>query len=113
MAGNPIQSRVAISTTDWSLVRRAADVDGEVKRLALSAMLARYRPALVLHLRSRFGLDDECAEEYVQEFIVGKVIEQNLVGRANKERGRFRSFLLTALDCYTIDRLRKLKQQGS
>ena len=90
-------------TTAWSLVARAGV---EAQREALSALLARYLPAL----RSRLVVDKriaaEAADDLLQGFIADKVIEQGIVGRADPAKGKFRTFVLTALDHYVIDRAR-------
>jgi RNA polymerase sigma-70 factor (ECF subfamily) len=51
--------------------------------------------------------DEHCAEDLLQGFLTEKVLEQRLIGFADPQRGRFRSFLLTALDRYVIDEYRK------
>jgi hypothetical protein len=38
------------------------------------------------------------AEDLLQEFIVKKILEYNLPARADRQRGRFRTLLLTSLD---------------
>jgi DNA-directed RNA polymerase specialized sigma24 family protein len=95
-----------IVTTDWSLVARAADVNVDVKRHALTELLNRYLSALKFHLTCHRHLSAEEAEDVIQGFLVSKVLEQDLIGRAQREKGRFRNFLLTALDRYAYDWLR-------
>jgi len=43
----------------------------------------------------------------LQEFVTDKIIERALIGRADAELGKFRTFLLTALDRFLIDRFRQ------
>jgi RNA polymerase sigma-70 factor (ECF subfamily) len=45
----------------------------------------------------------------VQDFVTNKILERDLVSRADRARGRFRAFLLTALDRFFIDRCRQGK----
>jgi RNA polymerase sigma-70 factor (ECF subfamily) len=42
----------------------------------------------------------------VQGFIAGKVLEQGLLSQADKGRGRFRAFLVSALATYVVDQRR-------
>lgn len=100
-------SKKWITTTDWALIARAGDVDVEVKRQALAELLRRYLPALKLHLTHSRRLHGDQADDVVQGFLVSKVIEQDLIRRADREKGRFRNFLLTALDRFAVDWLRE------
>ena len=92
-------------TTHWSLVGRAATTDGE----ALGRLLARYLPALVAHLIHGKRLPPEEAEDAVQDFVAGKILQKNLIGRADPDLGKFRTLLLTSLDRFLIDRIRAQK----
>lgn len=97
------------SSTDWSLIARAGHVDADVKRRALATLLERYAGVLRTHLVAR-RIPVDMVDDVVQGFLVSKVLEQDLIGRAEREKGRFRNFLLTALDRYAYDRLRELKR---
>jgi DNA-directed RNA polymerase specialized sigma24 family protein len=90
-------------TTHWSLVARAGRDADESRRLALGELLARYLPALRAHLVLGKRLSPADADDLVQEFIAAKVLEKELIGRADAELGKFRTFLLTALDRFLID----------
>ena len=50
--------------------------------------------------------DEHRADDLLQGFLADKVLEQRLIGHADPTRGRFRTFLLAALDRYVIDALR-------
>jgi RNA polymerase sigma-70 factor (ECF subfamily) len=89
--------------TNWSIVRAAGAEPAEDSRPALSALLDRYWPVLCSHLVHRKGVPVEAAEDLVQSFIEKKVLQRNLVQAADPARGRFRTFLLTALDRFWID----------
>ena len=69
-------------STAWSLVARAGH-GGESQREALGQLLARYLPALHAHLVYRRGFRPETADDFVQEFIAGKIVEKDLIGRAS------------------------------
>jgi RNA polymerase sigma-70 factor (ECF subfamily) len=87
-------------TTHWSEVARAADVRQDVKRAALGALLERYLPALRAHLVVQQHMSAIEAEDVLQGFVCDRVIADGLVAQVNRARGRFRTFLLSALDCY-------------
>ncbi len=92
--------------TQWSLVALAAQPDPVARREALGRLLARYLPALVAHLTHRKGLSPDKAEDLVQEFVASKILEKDLLARADRRLGKLRTFLLTALDRFVKNRLR-------
>lgn len=105
------EPRGLFSTTQWSLVARAADVDSGIKRQALAELLARYLPALRCHLVYKMRLTAEQADDALQAFLVSKVLETGIIKRASRERGRFRNFLLSALENFVKNRLRDERAQ--
>jgi RNA polymerase sigma-70 factor (ECF subfamily) len=98
-------------TTQWSLVVRAGDDPGPAQRAAVAALVERYAPALRSYLRTRWRVDEHEAADLVQGFLADKVIEQGLISRAERERGRFRTFLLTALDHFVSNTFRAARAQ--
>jgi len=88
-------------TTKWSLVGAAGDGSDTQAREALAALCQTYWPPLYSCLR-RHGHDREQAEDLVQGFFA-RLLERRDVGSADPARGRFRSFLLTALKRYAIN----------
>jgi RNA polymerase sigma-70 factor (ECF subfamily) len=100
------QSRAAFPFTHWSLVERAGAEDGTIRREALVALLKQYLPPLKGHLIRRWRADGHRAEDLLQGFLLSRVLESDLIARADKERGKFRSFLLTALDHYVAKQIR-------
>ncbi len=104
--GNPCGG-ARFPTTHWSLVARAGKDATEAKRQALGEVLMRYLPALRAHLVFGKRLSQEDADDLLQEFVAGKILEKNLIGRADAQLGKFRTFLLTALDRFLIDRIRE------
>lgn len=85
-------------TTRWTLVEAAADTDSPQRRKALGEVLARYLPAMRSHLVNRKRVDPNRADDLLQDFVLKKVFEYNLLGHADRNRGKFRTLLLTALD---------------
>lgn len=97
---------IGFPTTNWSAVHAAA-----TDREPLSRLLERYWRPLVVHLVIDRRLQQNDAEDLVQSFIASKVIGGDLLATADAGKGRFRSLVLTALDRFVIDELRKRKAQ--
>jgi DNA-directed RNA polymerase specialized sigma24 family protein len=103
---SPEDSR-GLPLTDWSLVAHAGQ-SGEQKGLdSLNELLSRYRPALKAHLVLKQKIPPAQADDLIQGFISAKILEGSLVSRANPEKGKFRTILLTALDHYVISMIRR------
>lgn len=94
-------TRADFPATQWTLIGEASGA-GDRAREALNALLINYMPALRSHLifRKRFRSDE--ADELLQGFVADKVIERNLLAKADQARGKFRTLLLTALNNYVI-----------
>ena len=102
---------VCFPTTRWSLVDRAGRQGPEAQREALGQLLARYLPALRSHLVHSQRLQPADADDALQDFVAGKILERDLVAKANQELGKFRTYLLTALDRFLWNRLRAANAQ--
>lgn len=100
-------------TTRWSMVLRArGEPDGA--RAALEALCRTYRPPVLAFVRSHVHARDS-AEDLTQAFFA-KFIERAWHAGADPARGRFRTFLLTALKRFLIDadvEAHALKRGGS
>jgi RNA polymerase sigma-70 factor (ECF subfamily) len=83
------------ATTHWSLVLRAGKRGSHEADEALAALCQRYWFPLYAYARRRLPAIQE-AEDLTQEFFA-RLLEKDLLASASPERGRFRSFLLTAL----------------
>ena len=100
-------------TTRWSLIARAADPGRPDAGSALEELFSIWRPAVLTFLRSRTCAAD--ADDLTQSFFL-YFIEAGLSARADPERGRFRSFVFSALKRWWIDQRRAetaLKRGGS
>lgn len=82
-------------TTRWSLVQAASGADEAAAREALAGLCRTYWYPLYLFAR-RKGAPREQAEDVVQGFFTG-LIERQGLRQVAREKGRFRSFLLAAL----------------
>lgn len=112
MSQQPDNQHQPFPVTPWSLVMQAADDGSTAMRDALGTLLHRYLPALRAHLLLRRRIPSDLADDLLQSFVSRKVLEQNLIARSDRTRGRFRSFLLKALDHYVIDQLREQQARG-
>jgi RNA polymerase sigma factor (sigma-70 family) len=84
------------ATTRWSVVLAAgANLSTDGARQALTTLCETYWYPLYGFLRSR-GYSAEDAQDLTQAFFV-RMLEKETIGQADPARGRFRSFLLTAL----------------
>jgi DNA-directed RNA polymerase specialized sigma24 family protein len=93
-------------STHWSLIRRAALNDEREGEGALNELVSRYYRALLAHVRFKFGTTDEQGRDLIQGFTERKILARKLLQSADAGRGRFRTFLLNALDNYVVDDFR-------
>ena len=82
------------ATTRWSLVRAAGCGDAPDANAALAALCQTYWYPLYAYVR-RSGHPADEARDLTQEFFA-RLLEKHYLRAADPERGRFRSFLLTA-----------------
>jgi RNA polymerase sigma factor (sigma-70 family) len=103
----------AFQTTHWTLVARAQQSDATATEKALSNFCEAYWPPLYAFLRRRGRASPE-AQDLVQGFFA-HLLEQNTLSRADREKGRLRTFLLGSLQNFLFneyDRSRALKRGG-
>ena len=94
----------AFPTTIWSAVRQGAAADQ--RREALERLARRYQAPAEGFLRVAFRVDAGEASDLFQSFFV-RLLEDDFLARADPARGRFRSFLKTALRHFATDEFRK------
>jgi RNA polymerase sigma factor (sigma-70 family) len=100
-------------TTRWTLVVAAGDPRRKEARSALISLCENYWYPLYAYLRRR-GYQADPAQDLTQEFFT-RMLEGRYLDRADPEKGRFRSFLLTSLKFFVADeedRQRALKRGG-
>lgn len=100
-------------TTRWSLVRAASASQTARSRDALGLLCELYWKPLYYFAR-RHGAPDEEARDLVQSFLT-RMLERGDIGKAEEDRGRFRTFLLTAFKHFLRDEWQKgqaLKRGG-
>jgi DNA-directed RNA polymerase specialized sigma24 family protein len=110
MAGAPGSK---FHTTSWTLIRAAAVHPTTDSREALARLCQAYWHPVYAFIR-RSGYDQDQSQDLCQGFFA-VLIEKNYLLDADRERGRFRSFLLTAVKHFLAnerDRANALKRGG-
>ncbi len=105
------ESRAEFANTRWSLVLAVREGRESEVRHALGELCELYWRPIYSYLR-RTGLEPENAMDNTQGFIAS-LLERGGVGTPDRERGRFRGYLLGALKHYLAneaDRARALKR---
>jgi RNA polymerase sigma factor (sigma-70 family) len=101
-------------TTHWTLVMKARETQSDSSaQKALSNFCEAYWPPLYAFVRHRGHASAE-AQDLVQGFFA-HVLEQNTLSRADREKGKLRTFLLGSFQNYLFneyDRARTLKRGG-
>ena len=87
--------------TRWTLVIAAGDPRRKEARSALVALCEDYWYPLYAYLRRR-GYPADQAQDLTQQFFM-RMLEGRYLDRADPEKGRFRSFLLTSLKFFVAD----------
>lgn len=101
------------ATTRWSLVRLAARNDTTRAQRALSSLCEAYWYPLYAYVR-RQGHSPHDAQDLTQEFFA-RLLESNSLAKLDRERGRFRAWLLASLKHFLAnewDRARAAKRGG-
>ncbi len=101
------------TSTQWSLVLAAGRRSTPEAEQALAELCGAYWPPIYAYLRRR-GYPAPEAEDLTQSFFV-RLLEKNYLRDARRERGKFRSFLLTSLKHFLAnewDRAQARKRGG-
>jgi len=97
------------ATTHWSVVLAAGEGDPGLSHQALQALCEAYwYPTYVYVRRKGHGPDD--AEDLTQEFFA-QLIEKQHLRLADREKGRFRTFLLAMLDQFLANERTRARRQ--
>lgn len=88
------------STTCWSTVALACDTSSPEKRVALERFCQAYWPPLFAYVLRR-GCDLHTAQDLTQSFFA-HFIQRGYVRAADRNRGKFRTFLLTCFQHFLI-----------
>jgi len=101
------------ATTHWSVVMRAGADTTPESAVALDRLCRQYWQPLYYFVRRR-GYGEHDAQDLTQGFFT-RLLEKDLIGAADRGRGRFRTFLLAALENYLAnewDRANRQKRGG-
>jgi len=88
-------------TTRWTLVFAAGSPERKEARSALASLCESYWYPLYAYVRQR-GYAADQAQDLTQEFFM-RILEGRYLDRADPEKGRFRSFILTSLKFFVAD----------
>jgi RNA polymerase sigma factor (sigma-70 family) len=108
------EGRAAFVTTHWTAVVAAGRADASDARAALEHLCQTYWHPIYAYIR-RSGQPPEDAKDLTQAFFA-RLLERNLIARADRDRGRFRSFLLASLKHFLAhewEKSRTLKRGGA
>ena len=92
---------VLFATTHWSVVRAAGQHDSPQAAEALEKLCRTYWYPLYAYVRQR-GYSPEDAEDLTQGFFA-RLLGKHAFARVKCEGGKFRSFLLTALNHFLVN----------
>jgi RNA polymerase sigma factor (sigma-70 family) len=96
-------------TTHWSVVLTAGRRDSTQAKGALEKLCRAYWYPLYAYVRRR-GYSVEDAQDLTQAFFA-RVLERNWLARADQTKGRFRTFLLTAMERFLANEWDKVRAQ--
>lgn len=97
----PKRAGGGFATTRWTTVNAVRQTSQSQAANALAELCEAYWPPLYAFLRRR-GYGPEDAQDLTQGFFA-RLLETDSIRTADPARGRFRSFLLTALKRYVIN----------
>ncbi|HKW28107.1 MAG TPA: sigma-70 family RNA polymerase sigma factor [Verrucomicrobiae bacterium] len=106
---NSASRQPAFVTTHWSVVLTAGHSDTTCAGAALEKLCQTYWYPLYAYVRRR-GQSPEDAQDLTQAFFT-RLLERNWVGQADQQKGRFRSFLLSAMNHFLADEWDKARAQ--
>ena len=97
------------TTTHWSVVLSAREHDSPQAAAALEKLCRTYWYPLYAYVR-RQGHDEPSAKDLTQEFFF-RLLQKNRLNQVQREKGRFRSFLLASLKNFLADEWDKAQAQ--
>ncbi len=104
----------SFASTRWTLVLEAGATSPDGAKAALEALCRLYWPPIYGYIRRR-GYDTHDAQDLTQSFFQ-HLLENETLRRARREKGRFRNFLLGAVNLCLADehsRRHALKRGGN
>lgn len=89
-------------TTCWIDIDKARTLDKQQRELVIANLLELYWKPVYCYIR-RKGHSNEDAKDLTQSFFEEVVLGRDLIQQADQSKGRFRTFLLTALDHFMVN----------
>lgn len=86
-------------STQWDLLAQGKG--------AAAGVFVRYAPVLRQFLMRMYRVKPEDADDLIQGFAQSRLLEQDLIAGADRTRGRFRAYLVTALRNYVASEWKK------
>lgn len=108
-----MRTAAQFATTQWSVVLAAGNSASPESQAALEQLCRQYWFPLYAYVR-RQGHSPDDAKDLTQEFF-RQLLGRHRLRQADRSRGRFRSFLLSALNHFLLnewDRARAAKRGG-
>ena len=90
-------SNSRFQTTEWTKI-----VNSKIGKSILAELYTKYWRPVYSYLR-RKGFSNDQAKDLIQGFFSEKVLGQQMLQKADRTRGKFRTFLLTSISNYAID----------
>lgn len=95
--------------TSWTILASATLNGDESGQQALDKLCRTYWQPVASFIRAR-GVPDERVEDLTQDFFI-QIMERHFFKRADRQKGRFRSFMLSSLRMFLTDDLRRQNSQ--
>lgn len=99
-------SQQVFQTTRWTEIINARTLDQARQDKAIGDLISKCWKPVYCYLR-RKGYSNDSAKDMTQGFFYEVVLGRELIQKASQIKGKFRTFLLTALDRYVTDIYRK------
>lgn len=103
-------NRSRFPTTRWTRVVHASDPRHPQAQVALSELLEQYQYPIYAFLRKESRLNHHDAEDLTQSFFV-EVLENHTFLKADRTKGRFRTFVIGCLKRFVINDYRRQTRQ--
>jgi RNA polymerase sigma-70 factor (ECF subfamily) len=104
---------VSFTTTSWTLVLTAGEIDSPAAFQALERLCRLYAYPLYVYVR-RQGHSPEDAQDLTQEFFA-RLLARHDLASVRREKGRFRSWLLASMNHFLVNEWKhanRLKRGG-
>src|SRR5262249_32511535 len=96
------EGKPVFSTTHWTVVLKAGDIESSHGRAALEKLCRTYWRPIYAYLR-RNGYSEADGQDLTQQFFA-ELLRRNDFGRVDASKGKFRTFLLTCLGHFLSNR---------